>query len=91
MLRASGTGDLLFNAYGAVVERQVDGELTVDTGHLAAFEPTLDYSIGTLGGVKQTLFSGEGLVLRFRGQGTVWLQSRTLVGTAGWITPFLRG
>jgi uncharacterized protein (AIM24 family) len=55
-----------------------------------AFEEGLDYSIGTLGGLKQTFFSGEGLVLRFSGAGRVWLQSRTLRATAGWITPFLR-
>lgn len=91
LLHLAGHGDLLFNGYGALLERHVDGELVVDSGHLAAFEEGLDYSIETVGGVKQTLFSGEGLVLRFRGQGRIWLQTRTLRETAGWITPFLRG
>jgi uncharacterized protein (TIGR00266 family) len=90
-LHATGHGDLLFNGYGALLERRLDGELVVDSGHLAAFDDGLDYSVETVGGVKQTLFSGEGLVLRFRGQGRLWLQSRTLRETASWITPFLRG
>jgi len=31
------------------------------------------------------------LVMRFSGRGRIWLQTRHLAGTAGWITPFLRG
>ena len=86
---AQGEGDLLFNAYGAIVERELDGELTVDTGHVVAWESSLDYSIEGMGGLKQTLFSGEGLVMRFSGSGKIWLQTRTLSETAGWITPYL--
>jgi uncharacterized protein (TIGR00266 family) len=85
-----GDGDVLFNAYGAIVERELDGELTVDTGHVVAWEPSLDYSIEGMGGLKQTFFSGEGLVMRFAGTGKIWLQTRTLGETAGWITPYLR-
>lgn len=88
---AVGRGDLFFNAYGAVIEKDLDGELVVDTGHLVAWEPTLDYTIGGMGGIKQTMFSGEGLVMRFSGRGKIWLQTRTLPHTAGWITPFLTG
>ena len=90
-LDAIGSGDLFFNSYGAIVEHDLDGELVVDTGHLVAWEPTLDYQIGGMGGMKQTLFSGEGLVMRFAGRGKIWLQTRTLGHTAGWITPFLMG
>ena len=36
-----------------------------------------------MGGLKQTLFSGEGLVMNFKGRGKVWLQTRTLGETAG--------
>jgi len=87
---AEGEGDLLFNAYGAIVERDLDGELTVDTGHVVAWESSLDYSIEGMGGLKQTFFSGEGLVMRFAGAGKLWLQTRTLGETASWITPYLR-
>lgn len=90
-LDAVGQGDLFFNAYGAVIEKELDGELVVDTGHLVAWEPSIDYKTSGMGGIKQTLFSGEGLVMRFSGRGKIWLQTRTLPHTAGWITPFLMG
>ena len=90
LFEAEGEGDLLFNSYGAIVERELDGELTVDTGHVVAWESSLDYSIEGMGGLKQTFFSGEGLVMRFAGTGKIWLQTRTLGETAGWITPYLR-
>jgi uncharacterized protein (TIGR00266 family) len=89
LLDVSGQGELFFNTYGALVERDVDGELVVDTGHVVGWEPTLDYTIGGMGGLKQTLFSGEGLVMRFRGRGRIWLQTRTLGQTAGWLVPYL--
>jgi uncharacterized protein (TIGR00266 family) len=88
-LECSGTGDLFFNAYGGVIEREVDGSLVVDTGHLVAWDPGLSYTIGGMGGIKQTLFSGEGLVLRFEGRGKVYLQTRHLPGLAHWLVPFL--
>jgi len=90
VLECSGSGHLFFNAYGGVVERQVDGSFTVDNGHVVAWEPGLSYTIGGMGGLKQTLFSGEGLVMRFEGRGKLWLQSRHLGGVAGWLTPYLR-
>ncbi len=91
LIQASGHGDLFGHSYGSILEREVDGALRVDNGHVVAWEPSLDYRIGTMGGVKSTLFSGEGLVMNFEGRGKIWLQTRTLVATAGWITPFLRG
>lgn len=89
LLVATGQGDLFFNAYGAVVERELDGELTVDTGHVVAWEPSISYQIKGMGGLKQTLFSGEGLVMQFQGRGKIWLQTRTLGSTAGWLIPYL--
>ena len=90
LLALSGTGDLYLSAYGGVLEKEVDGSFVVDTGHVVAWEPSLDYRITGMGGMKQTLFSGEGLVMAFSGRGTVWVQSRTLNETAGWLSPFCR-
>jgi len=90
-LEVSGEGDLFYNAYGAVHEKQVEGSLVVDTGHLVAWEPSLSYKIGGMGGLKQTLFSGEGLVMRFEGRGKLWVQTRHLASTAGWLSPFCIG
>lgn len=90
-LEASGTGDLLYNTYGAVVEKDVDGVFTVDTGHIVAWEPSLDYRITGMGGLKQTLFSGEGLVVKFSGRGKLYLQTRTIGESASWLSPFCLG
>jgi len=90
LVEVSGEGDLFFNSFGGVVEKEIDGEFAVDTGHVVAFEPTLSYTIGGMGGVKQTLFSGEGLVMRFSGQGKLLLQTRQMPGLAGWLTPYCR-
>lgn len=88
LMEVVGTGDLFFASYGGVIEREVDGALTVDTGHVVAWESTLTYSIGGMGGIKQTLFSGEGLVMKFVGKGKIYLQTRHLPGLAGWLSPF---
>lgn len=88
LLRASGTGDLWFNTFGALVPVDVDGEYVVDTGHIVAFTDGLEYGVQSVGGYKSLFFSGEGLVCRFRGRGRVWLQTRRLAAFASWVWPF---
>lgn len=76
-LKASGQGPILLNAFGAIEERELDGELIVDTGHLVAFTSGIDYSISKASkGWIASYLSGEGLVLRMHGRGKVWIQSR---------------
>ncbi len=85
-IEVSGRGNLWYNAYGAIVERQLQGdELIVDTGHVVGWEPSLSWSIQGMGNLMSTFFSGEGLVIKFSGTGKVWLQSRSLGGLAGWL------
>ncbi len=88
-LKCSGNGDLFFSAHGDIFEKSVEGELTVDTGHVVGWESSLDWTIGGMGGLKSTLFSGEGLVIKFKGRGKVWLQTRTEGGLAGWLSGFM--
>jgi uncharacterized protein (AIM24 family) len=48
----------------------------VDTGCLVAFQPTVDYDIIRVGGIKTSLFGGEGLFFAsMTGPGRVWLQT----------------
>lgn len=76
-LRAGGHGPVLLNAFGAIERFELDGEHIVDTGHLVAFTEGVEYSIDKAGsGWIGSFLSGEGLVLRMRGRGTVYLQSR---------------
>lgn len=88
-LELSGNGDLWLNSYGTVEKIDLKNTLIVDTGHIVAFEPTISYAIRTVGGIKSTLFSGEGLVVQFDGNGTILIQSHNISGTVGWITPLL--
>ena len=89
LLSAKGTGDLWFNSYGNIVEVEVDGKYVVDTGHIVAFEPGLTFKTKKVGGLKATLFSGEGFVAEFTGKGKLYIQSRTLGSLVGWLTPML--
>ena len=36
----------------------------------------MEYSTRRVGGLKETLLSGEGLVMTFEGPGTLWMQTR---------------
>lgn len=90
LIEVAGQGDLFYNSYGGVIEKHVSGEFVVDTGHVVAWEPSLSYTIGGMGGLKQTLFSGEGLVMRFAGEGKIYLQTRHMSGMAGWLQPYCR-
>ncbi len=89
LMQCSGTGEVFFNAYGSIIEKQINGSFIVDTGHVVAWDPSLTYSIQGMGGIKSTLLSGEGLVMRFSGSGTIYLQTRTMPAIASWLTPFV--
>lgn len=84
LIRCSGTGDLWFNTYGAIIEVDIMDNYVVDTGNIVAFTEGLDYEITKVGGYKSLFFSGEGFVCRFSGQGKVWIQTRSAQAFASW-------
>jgi uncharacterized protein (TIGR00266 family) len=76
--RLTGDGLAFIHAGGTLYERTLaPGEtLRIDTGCIVAFQPTVDYDIQFVGGIKTALFGGEGLFYaRLTGPGKVWLQS----------------
>lgn len=76
--RLSGDGLAFVHAGGTLCHRRLGaGEtLRVDTGCLVAFQPSVQYDIKFVGGIKNTLFGGEGLFFALlTGPGEVWLQS----------------
>ena len=91
MLRASGSGKLLLSSFGAIHEKDLaTGETyTVDTGHLVAFSEKIGFKVRKVGGLKSTLFSGEGFVVDLTGPGRVLLQTRSTVAFLGWLIPKL--
>ncbi|MDP7115938.1 MAG: AIM24 family protein, partial [Candidatus Woesearchaeota archaeon] len=57
---------------------QAKQRLDVDTEHLVAFQSTVDYDIRRVGGIKTTVFGGEGIFFaEMTGPGKVVLQSMT--------------
>ncbi|MDS0280572.1 TIGR00266 family protein [Haloarcula onubensis] len=91
LLKLSGSGPAFLSSYGAIDEHTVEPgtPLTVDTGHIVAFEDTVAFSVRKVGGLKSTLFSGEGLVCEFTGDGTVWTQTRSPDAFLAWLIPKL--
>jgi uncharacterized protein (TIGR00266 family) len=91
LLRVSGTGTLVLSSYGAIEEMELAaGEsFTVDTGHLVAFSDRLGFKVRSVGGLKSTLFSGEGLVVDLTGPGRFWLQTRSEDAFLTWLIPKL--
>jgi uncharacterized protein (TIGR00266 family) len=91
MEKLEGDGLAFVHAGGHVLQRQLQpGEvLKVDTGCIVAFTSTVDYDIQFVGGIKNTLFGGEGVFFAtLRGPGTVWIQTLPISRLAGRILQY---
>ncbi len=78
MEKLEGDGYAFVHAGGHVMQRDlVPGELMkIDTGCIVGFTSNIDYDIQFVGGIKNTLFGGEGVFYAtLRGPGTVWIQT----------------
>ncbi len=75
-IRAFGHGPVALNAFGGIKEIDLDGSFIVDSGHIVAFESSLDFKIQRVGSWFSTFFSSEGLVCRFQGRGKLFIQTR---------------
>ena len=92
MQRFEGPGTVFVALDGEVVEYTLNpGErLKVDTGHVALFEPSVEFSVELVKGFKNILFGGEGLLFAtLTGPGRVWLQSMPMSKLAGAIAQYL--
>ncbi len=91
MLEATGTGTLLVSSYGAIYEKTLTAGETyiVDSSHLIAFDGTMGVQPKPVGGLKSTLFSGEGLVIELSGPGKIYIQTRSPQALINWIIPQL--
>jgi uncharacterized protein (TIGR00266 family) len=91
LLKISGLGHLFVSSYGAIHEVVLGAgqSYTLDNGHMVAFDESVSYNVRRVGGVKSTLFSGEGLVCTFTGPGRVFLQTRSEDSFLSWLIPHL--
>ena len=78
MQKLEGDGMAFVHSGGTLAKRELtSGEiLKVDTGCIVGFTKDVDYDIEFIGGIKNTLFGGEGMFYAtLRGPGTVYIQS----------------
>jgi uncharacterized protein (TIGR00266 family) len=86
MQKLEGDGLAFVHAGGHILERELGpGEvLKIDTGCIVAFTPSCDYDIQFIGGIRNSIFGGEGLFFAtLRGPGRVWIQSLPISRLAG--------
>ncbi len=78
MQRLSGDGMVFIHAGGNMMSIDLDDNETirVDAGCIVAYQPTIECDIQFTGGIKSTLFGGEGLfITTLSGKGRIWLQT----------------
>ncbi|MCB4798890.1 TIGR00266 family protein [Neotamlana laminarinivorans] len=86
MQKLEGDGMAFVHAGGTMAKKELlAGEtLRVDTGCIVGFDQTVNYDIEFIGGIKNTVFGGEGLFFaKLEGPGTVYIQSLPFSRLAG--------
>ncbi|WP_166383162.1 TIGR00266 family protein [Polaribacter sp. 11A2H] len=86
MQKLEGDGLSFIHAGGTMAKKVLQpGEvLKVDTGCIVGFTQDVDYDIEFVGGIKNTVFGGEGLFFAsLKGPGTVYIQSLPFSRLAG--------
>lgn len=86
MQKLEGDGLAFVHAGGTLARKELaPGEiLKVDTGCIVGFTQQVDYDITFVGGIKNTIFGGEGLFFAtLKGPGTVYVQSLPFSRLAG--------
>ena len=90
--KITGPGLALMELAGEIAEYSLEPgqRLKVDPGHIAMMDPTVDFDITMVKGIKNIFFAGEGLFLaQVTGPGRVWLQSMPLANLAMRLIPYL--
>lgn len=94
IMKTSGSGRLAVSGFGHIRAMKVerDRPIMVDNGHLVAWDAALDYELsintsrsGLLGKIVQSQITGEGVVMKFKGDGLVLVCSRNKGTFLSWI------
>jgi uncharacterized protein (TIGR00266 family) len=101
VMHTGGVGQLVVSGAGSLFELQVtpEKEVIVDNGHVVCWDSRLQYELsmstsnnsGFFGNLINSATSGEGMVLRFRGTGSVVVCSRNRQNTVTWLHSKLGG
>jgi len=90
--KITGPGMAFFELAGEIVEYNLEPgqQLKVDPGHVALMDPTIDFDISMVPGIRNIFLAGEGLFLaQVTGPGRVWLQSMPISRLAARLIPYL--
>ena len=95
LVHASGEGEVVAACYGALdtITLGTGEKVVVDSGHMVAYDDTVQMSTRRVAGTVASMKSGEGLVLEFTGPGEVLTQTRNPSALISWLTtalPFTR-
>ena len=91
MEKLEGDGMAFVHSGGHVIEKTLEPGvlLKIDTGCIVAFTKDVNYDIQFIGGIKNTLFGGEGVFFAtLSGPGKVWIQSLPISRMAGRILAY---
>lgn len=85
--KISGTGIMWISSFGAIVRKDLQPEekYIIDNGHLVAWNCKYVMERVASGGIISGISSGEGLVCKFTGPGTVFMQTRNPAAFAMWM------
>ena len=90
-LNLNGKGTAILSSFGAIYPVEVHSEYIVDTGHIVAFDESLNFEVTKAGkSWLNSFLAGEGLVCKFRGRGIVWCQSHNPKSFGSALTPNLK-
>jgi uncharacterized protein (TIGR00266 family) len=95
LVHASGEGEVVAACYGALdtITLGPRDKVVVDSGHMVAYDDTVQMTTRRVAGTMASMKSGEGLVLEFTGPGEVLTQTRNPSALINWLTtalPFTR-
>lgn len=92
VLNITGKGTVFLSSYGSIhaINLEAGEEYIIDNGHLVAWPDYMQYTIQKASnGWLSSIMSGECLVCRFRGPGTVLIQTRNPQAFTNWIQGML--
>ena len=92
ILKVRGKGMVFLSSYGAIhrINLEPGEEVIVDNGHLVAWPEYMNYKMEkAASGWISSITSGEGIVCRFRGPGSILIQTRNPKGFGSWIRRYM--
>lgn len=92
IVKIRGRGTVFLNSFGAIhaINLEKGEEVIIDNSHLVAWPEYMDYKIEKASkGWISSFTSGEGLVCRFTGPGTILIQTRNPKAFGSWISPLI--